>query len=645
MITDNTKWQVDRFDDIKVLQFKVPNFAELSLSQKSLIYYLSQASLWGRDILADQNFKYNLQIRALLEKIVTIYIGDKELEDFVELEKYLKKVWFANGIHHHYSGDKFKAAFSATFFKEQALAAGATSEEVDMFCSIIFISDLYSTRCNHNDKDDMIVSSANNYYSGVTQAEVEEFYRDMASKGDKVRPVSYGLNSRLVKDGSEIKELTYKVGGLYGSEIEKIVYYLKKALPFCECELQCSSVEALIEYYISGDLQTFDKYSTLWVQDVESHIDFINGFIEVYGDPLGYKGSWEASVNFKDIEATKRTDIISRNAQWFEDNSPIDDIYKKSEVKGVTAKVIIVATIAGDCYPATPIGINLPNSDWIRKEHGSKSVTIQNITAAYNAASLGSGFAEEFTFSKESLDIAKEYGLLAGDLHTDLHECLGHGSGQLAEGVVGDELKNHGSTLEEARADLFALYYMGDEKIVELGIAPNMNIMRAAYDNFIFNGLIGQLTRIERGKTLVEAHMRDRQLIAAWCYEKGKDSNVISFEKRDGNSYVVVNDYLKLKELFGELLCEIQRIKSTGDFEAGKALVENYGVQIDNILHAEVLNRYAKLNLAPYSGFVNPRYIPTFDGENIVSVDIEYCNNYSEQMFYYSANYSINNNI
>ena len=643
MAENSIKWQIDRFDDIKVLQFRVPSFEELSLRQKSLIYFLSQAALWGRDILADQNFKHNLQIRSLLESIVTSYQGDRENTDFVELEKYLKKVWFANGIHHHYSGDKFKAAFSPLFFSEQALAVGCTANDVELISAIIFHVDLYPTRCNHNDTDDMITSSANNYYDGVTQIEVEAYYKEMANRGDKARPISYGLNSRLVKEIGEIKELTYKIGGLYSEEIEKIVYFLEKAIPYSENKKQKESIIALVEYYKSGDLAIFDKYSTLWVQDIESQVDFINGFIEVYGDPLGYKGSWEASVNFKDFEATRRTDIISSNAQWFEDNSPIDDIYKKREVKGVTAKVITVATIAGDCYPATPIGINLPNSDWIRKEYGSKSVTIQNITAAYNAASLGSGFAEEFTLSKESLAIAKEYGLLAGDLHTDLHECLGHGSGQLAEGVVGDELKNHGSTLEEARADLFALYYMGDEKIVEIGIAPNMNIMKAAYDNFIFNGLIGQLTRVERGKTIVEAHMRDRQLIAAWCYEKGKENNVISFEKNNGKSYVVVNDYLALKELFGELLREIQRIKSSGDFEAGKTLVENYGVKVDDTLHAEVLERYAKLDLAPYSGFVNPNYIATFKDDEITDVKIEYCNDFAAQMFYYSNNYSITN--
>lgn len=641
MKTEDFKWQVDRFDDVKVLRFQVPAFDELTPNQKILTYYLSEASLWGRDIFTDQNFKHNLAIRSLLEKIYTSDKTNKTGDNFKALETYLKKVWFANGIHHHYSGDKFTPKFSEEYFRDEALAQGATAEEVNVLSEAIFSTDKYMQRCNQTEGVDMVATSSGNYYDGVTQAEVEKFYGDMAKAGDKSEPVAYGLNSRLVKENGEIKELVYKIDGLYGKEISKIVENLERAAIYAESIEQRAIINTLVKYYKSGDLKEFDNYNVLWVKDTLSQVDFVNGFIENYNDPMGYKASWEASVNFKNIDATRRTDIISQNAQWFEDNSPVDEKYKKKSVKGVSAKVITVATIGGDCFPATPIGINLPNSDWIRKEHGSKSVTIQNITDAYAAAALGDGFANEFTLREEDLKIAKEYGGLAGNLHTDLHECLGHGSGQLAPGTKGDELKNYGSPLEEARADLFGLYYLGDKKLVEIGIVPNMNVMKAAYYNFIFNGMMGQLTRIETGKDIVQAHMRDRQLISTWCYEKGRDKNVIEIVKKDGKSYIAINDYEALRSLFAQLLTEIQRIKSEGDFEAGRTLVENYGVKVNPELHAEVKNRYAALDLAPYSGFMNPKLVPIYKDNVISDVKIEYPDNYANQMLEYSTNYTI----
>lgn len=643
MTTEDFKWQIDRFDDVKVLRFQVPSFDDLTPKQKILTYYLSEAALWGRDIFTDQNFKYNLAIRSLLEQIYTSEKTDKSNPEFKELEIFLKKVWFANGIHHHYSGDKFIPKFGKQYFHEEALKTGATEENIAVLSDVIFSKDKYMQRCNQTEGVDMVATSSGNYYDGVTQTEVEEFYGKMAESGNSEQPVSYGLNSRLVKENGEIKELTYKIDGLYGKYIAKIVENLEKAADYAENPKQKDIITTLVNYYKSGDLKEFDNYNVLWVKDTISQIDFVNGFIETYNDPMGYKASWEASVNFKDIDATRRTDIISQNAQWFEDNSPIDDRYKKRSVKGVSAKVITVATIGGDCFPATPIGINLPNSDWIRKEHGSKSVTIQNITDAYAAAALGDGFAKEFILSNEDIEIAKEYGSLAGNLHTDLHECLGHGSGQLAPGTKGDELKNYGSPLEEARADLFGLYYLGDKKLVEIGIVPNMNVMKAAYNNFIFNGMMGQLTRIEPGKDIVQAHMRDRQLISTWCYEKGRSENVIEIVKKEGKSYIVINNYEALRSLFAELLAEIQRIKSEGDFAAGKALVENYGVKVNQELHTEVLKRYSTLNLAPYSGFVNPKYVPIKNNDNstITDIEIQYPDNYTDQMLDYSINYSI----
>lgn len=635
-------WQIDTFDDIKVLRYQVPDFDSLTLQQKKLVYFLSEAALCGRDIFFDQNFKLNLPIRKTFEQIYTSYDGDKESSEFKAFEKYLKKMWFSNGIHHHYSSDKFKPEFSEQYFDSLVNATESLKGSEEIIAQIkpaIFDATLYPVGCCQDGTKDMIAESANNYYENLTQKEVEEFYAKMADPSDK-EPIMYGLNSRLVKDGDKIYEEVYKVGGKYSAAIEKITYWLEKASTVAENPHQKNTIDALVSYYKSGNLKEFDKYNVLWVKDTLSSVDFVNGFIEIYGDPLGYKASWESNVNFKNVEATKRTETISQNAQWFEDNSPISDKYKKKSVKGVSAKVITVAQLGGDCFPATPIGINLPNADWIRKEHGSKSVTIQNITYSYSQASQGDGFSKEFTLRAEDLEISKKYGALASDLHTDLHECLGHGSGQLKEGVKGDELKNYGSPLEEARADLFALYYIGDPKMIELGIIPSSDVAKAAYYNQIFNGMMGQLTRIEAGKDIVQAHMRDRQLIATWCYEKGKADNVIEIIKQNGKSYIVINDYDKLRNLFGELLSTIQNIKSEGDYEAGKALIENYGVKPNPELHKEVLERYATLGLAPYSGFINPTIKPIMQGEEIVDVIVEYPDNFTEQMLNYGKNYS-----
>ena len=640
-------WVVDRFDDIKVLKYQVPGFDTLILNEKLLIYYLNQAALCGRDIFFDQNGKYNLRIRRTLETIYQHYTGDRQTEEFRQFEKYLKKVWFANGIHHHYSNDKFQPEFSESYFDQ--LIAGtpeeffpkdfpSVSEVVATIKPVMFDPTLYPKRANQADGVDMIATSANNYYDGVTQAEVEAYYKQRTNPNDP-RPISYGLNSQLTKRNGQIVERTWKIDGMYSPAIEKIVFWLGKAAEVATQPQQKKTIEALIDYYRTGDLHTFDEYSILWVQDTTSKVDFINGFIETYGDPLGYRASWEAMVNFKDEEATRRTETISAEAQWFEDHSPIDSIYRKEKVKGVSAKVITAAMLGGDCFPATPIGINLPNADWIRKDYGSKSVTIQNITHAYNEAAKGNGFDEEFVLRKEDRELKKKFGSLGDDLHTDLHECLGHGSGQLAPGVQSDALKNYGSTLEEARADLFALYYLGDPKLVELGLVPSFDVAKAEYATYILNGLMTQLTRIQPGKDVEEAHMRNRKLIAEWCYEKG-EGKVIEKVVKNNKTYFVVNDYQKLRGLFGDLLREIQRIKSEGDYEAGRALVETYGVKVDPTLHAEVLERYAKLNLEPYSGFVNPIYKPVMENGQIIDVLLEYTDDYAGQMLEYSKEYS-----
>ena len=645
---DDFKWIADRFDDIRVMRYQVPGFDALPLQQKQLIYYLNEAALYGRDILFDQNNKYNLAVRRTLEGIYTTYGGDRTAEQWQAFETYLKKVWFANGIHHHYSNDKFTPRFSREYFEELLAATpdsalpldfGSREQLVSRIEPVIFDPELYPTRVNQTDGVDVVRLSSVNFYDGVTQAEAEKFYAAMADETDP-QPVSYGLNSQLVKRDGKIEERTWKVGGMYSAAIEKIVYWLEKAAGVAD-DTQKEIIEALIAYYRSGDLKDFDRYNILWVQDTLSNVDFVNGFIETYNDPLGYKASWEATVNFKDEKATRRTEIISENAQWFEDNSPVDERYKKKEVKGVSAKVINVTMLGGDCYPSTPIGINLPNADWIRRDYGSKSVTIQNITDAYDKASEGNGFKEEFVLRAEDRERMKKYGSLGDNLHTDLHECLGHGSGQLAQGVKGDELKQYGSTLEEARADLFGLYYLADPKMIELGLVPSSEVAKAEYASYMMNGLMTQLARVELGKNVEEAHMRNRKLIAEWCYEQGRQDKTIEKVVEGGKTYIVVNDFDKLRGLLGRLLGEVQRIKSEGDFEAGKALVENYGVKIDRELHREMLERYAALDIAPYGGFINPKYELIEKDGKVIDVKVSYPDNYAEQMLEYSKNYSV----
>lgn len=649
---DNNQFDytVDRFADIEVLRYKVPGFENLSLQQKELIYHLTEAALYGRDILTDQNGKYNLAIRTTLEEIYKNFNGDKNSEDFKNFEIYLKQVWFANGIHHHYSTDKFTPKFSQEFFKAELaklpaeslpLAEGQTVEQFTAEISpVIFDATVLPKRVNQEDGKDLLLTSACNYYDGVTQAEAEAFYNAMKKPGDST-PISYGLNSRLVKKDGKLVEEVYKVDGKYTKAIEKIVENLTKALEFAENDQQKGHIAKLIEYYKTGDLKTFDEYSIQWVEDVVSTVDFINGFIESYGDPLGYKGAWESIVNFKNEEASHRTEVISSNAQWFEQNSPVEDRFKKENVKGVTAKVITAAILAGDAYPATPIGINLPNANWIRAAHGSKSVTIENITEAYDQAAHGNGFNEEFVIDKETSDLMDKYLFVVDNMHTDLHECLGHGSGKLLPGVHDDALKEHGSTLEETRADLFALYYLADPKLLELGLLDNADAYKAEYYKYILNGLMTQLMRIEYGKNIEEAHMRNRQLIAAWAFEHGKADNVIEMVKKDGKTFIKINDYAKLRNLFGELLCEIQRIKSEGDYAAGKKLVEQYAVKVDPALHKEVLDRYAKLDIAPYKGFVNPVYsLVTDESGKVTDVKIDYSEGYVDQMLRLSKDYS-----
>ena len=647
---DDFDYTVESFADLEILRYKVPGFEELSLKQKELIYYLSEAAAYGRDILYDQNGKWNLAIRRTLEAIYQNYTGDRESQDFKNFEVYLKRVWFSNGIHHHYGCDKFVPEFSQDFFTEAVksldpktlpLTTGASVDDLlNTLTPVIFDSSVMPKRVNQAAGEDLIVTSACNYYDGVTQAEAEAFYNKMKNPKDET-PISYGLNSRLVKRDGKIVEETYKVGGLYTEAIEKIVYWLEKAAGVAENEQQKEVIEKLIDYYQTGDLKQFDEYAILWVKDLDSQVDFVNGFTETYGDPLGMKASWESIVNFKNLEASERTHTISDNAQWFEDNSPVDSRFKKDKVKGVSAKVITAAMLAGDCYPSTPIGINLPNSNWIRHIHGSKSVTIENITEAYEKAAQGNGFNDEFVWSDTERNLMNNYLFQADNLHTDLHECLGHGSGTLLPGVDPDALKAYSSTLEEARADLFALYYMADPKILELGLLPSEDAYKAAYYKYMMNGLMTQLTRIEPGKNIEESHMRNRQLIARWAYEHGKADNVVEFAKRDGKTYVVINDYEKLRSLFGKLLAEVQRIKSEGDYESGKNLVEEYGVIVDQDLHNEVLARYENLHIAPYKGFVNPVYTPiTDENGNITDIQISYNEGYAEQMLRYSKDYS-----
>ncbi len=643
-------YTVEQFADLQILRYRVPGFEDLSLKQKELVYYLTEAALQGRDILFDQNGKYNLTIRRMLEAVYTGYKGDKNTPDFKAMEVYLKRVWFSNGIHHHYGSEKFVPGFTPEFFRQAVQSVDAATlplaegQTVEQLCEevfpVIFDPTVMPKRVNQAAGEDLVLTSACNYYDGVTQQEAEDFYNALKNPQDET-PVSYGLNSRLVKEDGKIQEKVWKVGGLYGQALEKIVYWLKKAEGVAETPEQKAVIAKLMEFYETGDLKTFDEYAILWVKDLNSRIDFVNGFTESYGDPLGMKASWESLVNFKDLEATQRTELISGNAQWFEDHSPVDGQFKKEKVKGVSAKVITAAILAGDLYPATAIGINLPNANWIRSHHGSKSVTIGNITDAYNKAAHGNGFNEEFVYSDAELQLIDKYADVTDELHTDLHECLGHGSGKLLPGVAPDALKAYGSTIEEARADLFGLYYVADPKLVELGLTPSADAYKAQYYAYLMNGLMTQLVRIEPGNNVEEAHMRNRQLIARWVYEKGAAEKVVELVKKDGKTYVVINDYEKVRDLFGRLLAEIQRIKSTGDYAGAHDLVEAYAVKVDPALHAEVLERYKKLNLAPYKGFVNPKYEVVTDADGtITDVTVTYDEGYAEQMLRYSKDYS-----
>lgn len=643
-------YTVEQFADLQILRYKVPGFDQLSLRRKSLIYYLSEAALCGRDILFDQNGKYNLRIRKLLEAVYLHFEGDRSTDDFRALEVYLKRIWFASGIHHHYSCDKFVPGFSPEYLRSvlgsinPALLPLASAENLESICQelfpVIFNPAVMPKRVNQADGEDLVKTSAANYYEGVTQQEAENFYAAQKERGGD-EPVMFGMNSRLVKENGELKEQVWKVGGMYSAAIERIVYWLEKAKTVAENEAQGKVMDLLINFYRTGDLATFDAYSIAWLKDTQSMVDFVNGFIESYGDPLGLKASWESIVNFKDVEATRRTETISSHAQWFEDHSPVDVRFKKESVRGISAKVITAAILAGDLYPSTAIGINLPNSNWIRSVHGSKSVTIGNITDAYNKAAKGNGFRDEFVYSETEKALLDKYADITDDLHTDLHECLGHGSGKLLPGVDPDALRAYGSTIEEARADLFGLYYLPDAKMVELGLTPDGEAYKAEYYSYMMNGLMTQLVRIEPGCVVEEAHMRNRQLIARWALEHGASENVAEMVKRDGRTFVRINDYAKLRSLFGELLAEIQRIKSEGDFEAARRLVETYAVQIDPALHQEVLERYARLHLAPYKGFLNPRYLPvTDDNGALIDVRIGEPEGYAEQMLRYSRDYA-----
>lgn len=644
------KYLVDEFADIKVMRYQIPNWDELTLQQKEYIYYLGEAAKCGRDILADQNFKYNLTVRKTLEAILNSYDGDKKCADYQNFVIYAKRVFFSNGIHHHYAEDKMFPEISEEYFANLVknsdiqylpLAEGETVDDfINFITPVIFDKDLYKMR--RSGEEDIIQNSCVNFYKGnINKGEVEAFY-DAQRKPNDTQPVSYGLNSKLVKENGKLREDVYKVDGLYGKAIEQIIYWLKKANEVAENDSQRSYTNLLIDYYRTGCLKTWDEYNIAWVQDSISNIDFVNGFIEDYNDPMGMKATWEAIVDFKDMEETKRSEIISANAQWFEDNSPVDERFKKKECKGVSAKGIIVTTLAGDCFPAPPIGINLPNADWIRKDYGSKSVTITNLMDAYDKAANESpkSVLAEFAYSQEEIDLCKQYSSMADVLHTDLHECLGHGSGQLLPTTPQNALKEYSSALEEARADLFGLYYCADPKMVELGILPNMDCYKAQYADFIRNGLMSQLARIELGKTITEAHMQDRALISWWCYEKGLNDNVIEKKVRDGKTYFVINDYEKLRGLFGDLLAEIQRVKSEGDYEEGKRLIETYAVNIDPELHKEVKARYEALGLKPYGGFINPDIVPVIKGGKVVDYQVNYPCDFLQQHLDYGKNYS-----
>ena len=633
------RYLVDEFADLKIMRYNVPGWDDLSLQQKKYVYHLAEASKYGRDIIWMQNYKHNLRVRKALEAVLENYEGDRTSEDWAGFETYAKRVFFSNGIHHHYAEDKFYPECPEAYFRSLLTAVGADDAGL---LEIIYSKDIAPARKVMDSNVDIVAESAVNFYDNVTRAEVEAFYAAMVDPSDKT-PVSYGLNSKVVKgDDGVVKEDVYKVGGLYGNALKKICKELKKAARYAENETQKAYIADLIQYYKTGDLKLWDKYNVQWVKDTLGTVDFVNGFVEDYNDPLGRKATWEGLVNFKDIEASRRTELISENAQWFENNSPVDARFKKKEVKGVTAKVINVAVLAGDCYPAAPIGINLPNADWIRREHGSKSVTIANLTSAYNMAAQESpkNLLGEFAWSDEEVALEKKYGALTSDLHTDLHECLGHGSGQLLPETSPNALGEYSSALEETRADLFGLYYLADPKLVELGILPDMEAYKAQYSSFIRNGIFTQFTRVELGKKNMESHMQDRKLISEWCYRKGLSKNVIEKKVRDGKTYFVVNDFEALRVLFGELLAEVQRIKSEGDYEAGKALVETYAVNIDYDLHKEVLERYSALGLKPYGGFLNPEIVPVRKGGKVVDYEIVYSDSYIGQMLQYGKEYS-----
>lgn len=638
----------ERFADIQLLRYRLNGFEQLSLSQKQYIYCLAKATLYGRDITFDQFGRYNLIIRKTLEAIVSdLTLDERDNGEFDKLIVYLKRVWFSNGIYHHYGCEKFKPEFSEPFFRNilnkvdsrrLPLESGETVEELaDKLVRIMFDADYLPKRVNKADGDDLVMTSACNYYEGVTQDEAEDYYNSLKEKAGN-NPPSFGLNSKLVKRDGKLTEEVYSANGLYANAIRHIIYWLERARDFAENDKQRDVISTLVDYYRTGDLVTFDEYSIKWVECLEGRVDFINGFIEVYGDPLGLKASWEGIVEYTDLEATKRTRTISDNAQWFEDNSPVDSRFRKPVVKGVTANVICAAMLGGDEYPSTAIGINLPNADWIRAQHGSKSVTIGNLTDAYNKAAKGNGFLEEFAIDQDTVDMIRKYGDICDDLHTDLHECLGHGSGQLLPGVNPDALKAYGNTIEEARADLFGLYYIADRKLVELKLTPDENAYKSQYYSYIMNGLLSQLVRITPGNKIEEAHMRNRALIAHWCLENG---NAIALEKRNGKTYVRINDYEALRQQFATLLAEVQRIKSEGDYEAGRKLVETYAVNIDSDIHNEVLQRYKRLNIAPYKGFLNPRMLPVFNAKGeVIDITLDYSEGYAEQMLRYSQQYA-----
>lgn len=643
-------YEVDRFEDISVLKYRLPAFDQLTTGEKEFIYYLSEAALCGRDIFWDQNFRYNLAIRKTIEAIIDTYKGDRESADYKAFITYAKRVFFANGIHHHYSNDKFVPGFPADYFAQLIngsdvarlpLKEGQNAAQLtEMLTPIMFDPSLYAKKVDQSEGADMIAASANNFYEGVTQGEVEAYYASLADPNDP-RPVSWGLNTKVVKTEGKVTEIPWKSGGMYGPAIDKIIYWLEKARDVALSDVQKKELDLLIDYYRTADLKTWDDYNVLWAGNTGLSVDYINGFIETYGDPLGMKATWESVVDYKDTEASKRTSVITDNAQWFEDHSPVDLQYRKEKVTGVAASVINVAMLGGDCHPASPLGINLPNSNWIRAEAGSKSVTLANITDAKDIVARGSGFLEEFAIDQAEIDRAVKWGSLSDALHTDMHECIGHASGKLAPGTDPNALKNYASPLEEMRADLFALYFMMDPKMTEIGLVPSDEPAMALYDNYIRNGFLTQIVRIQPGKDIEQAHMRCRSSIAHWVYEKGKADNVIEVLKRDGKTYIRINDYRKLRSLFGEMLKEVQRIKSEGDLAAGKNMIENYGVKIDQDLHKEILARYAGLNLAPYSGFVNPVMTPVTDTNGkITDVKIEYCSDFLGQMMEYGKNYS-----